>query len=48
MKDEKSEGEEICRQEAVYVFTEHSTLACSALATEYYLFFSLDHPSLAT
>lgn len=45
MKDEKSEGEEICRQETVYVFTEHSALACSALATVY--FFSVDHPNLA-
>lgn len=38
MKDEKAEGEELCRQETVYVFTEHSALACSALATVYFFF----------
>lgn len=44
MKDEKSEGEEICRQETVYVFTERSALACSALATVW--FFSCRPPQL--
>lgn len=46
MKDEKSEGEEICRQETVYVFTERSALACSAVATAYFYFFFCRPPQL--
>lgn len=43
MKDEKYDGEQICRQETVYVYTEHSALACSALAAVWV--FSVDHPN---
>lgn len=43
MKDEKYDGEQICRQETVYVFTEHSALAFSDLAAVW--FFSIDHPN---
>lgn len=43
MEDEKYDGEQICRQKTVNVFTEHPVLACSALATVW--IFSVDHPN---